>query len=142
MAVLVEDHSLLVDPWTLLSESRRPIRDRAPRIAASMRAQRPHPELQLRSVLHARGLRYRCAFRVPLVGRGWTQPHLSFPRQQLAVYVDAHTPRPHRRIARDMRVTEQLRAAGWTVLRIWEHIPVEEAADMVVEALDRAAVPA
>jgi DNA mismatch endonuclease (patch repair protein) len=32
---------------------------------------------------------------------------------------------------RDRRNDEQLRSAGWTVLRIWEHQPVTDAADRV-----------
>lgn len=37
--------------------------------------------------------------------------------------------------ARDRRVTQALRDGGWVVLRIWEHLPVEESVRAVVEAL-------
>jgi DNA mismatch endonuclease (patch repair protein) len=36
--------------------------------------------------------------------------------------------------ARDELVNQELAAAGWTVLRIWEHEPVEDAAERVERA--------
>jgi DNA mismatch endonuclease (patch repair protein) len=37
--------------------------------------------------------------------------------------------------ARDAQTTSLLREAGWTVLRIWEHVPPDEAADLIVRAV-------
>lgn len=36
----------------------------------------------------------------------------------------------------DQLVSTALRSAGWTVLRIWEHVPPEAALDLIVSALD------
>jgi DNA mismatch endonuclease (patch repair protein) len=37
---------------------------------------------------------------------------------------------------RDARQTAALDAAGWRVLRIWEHVPAAEAANLVEQMLD------
>lgn len=39
-----------------------------------------------------------------------------------------------RNVERDRSVTEELEAAGWTVLRVWEHVPVSEAVQLTVDA--------
>lgn len=111
------------------------------------------PELAVRSELHGRGLRFRkdVVLRTPDVR---TTVDIVFPRQRLAVFIDgcfwhqcpehSHVPRTNpgywerklaRTVERDARVTEQLQHAGWDVLRIWEHVPAELAADRIVDAL-------
>ena len=91
-------------------------------------------ELRLRSALHRRGLRY--SLRKPLPGK----PDIIFVRARVAVFVDGcfwhgcpkHCRRPSsnkpywdakidRNIARDRRVSRELRALGWRVIRVWEH---------------------
>lgn len=73
---------------------------------------------------------------LPLPGK----PDFAFPKQKVAVFVDGcfwhgcpkcyTRPKTNRKfwdtkretnIARDRRVTRQLRASGWCVIRIWEH---------------------
>lgn len=39
--------------------------------------------------------------------------------------------------ARDERVSVALKDAGWSVVRIWEHVPVQEAARLVEVELAR-----
>ena len=107
------------------------------------------PELALRRELHRRGLRYRVNHPT-LPGR----PDIAFTRVKIAVFVDGcfwHGCHEHGRssfnhnadywpakiaanVARDADTTEQLRQAGWLVLRFWEH---EDAAE-VVENIRRA----
>lgn len=41
---------------------------------------------------------------------------------------------------RDRRNERQLAAAGWTVLRIWEHEPVHQAADRIQHLLNNDAI--
>jgi DNA mismatch endonuclease (patch repair protein) len=41
-------------------------------------------------------------------------------------------------IQRDALVSEALNSAGWHVLRIWAHVPIEEAVRIVQDALDSA----
>ena len=110
------------------------------------------PEMALRRELHRRGLRYRVNM-APLAGR--RRADVIFPRVKVAVFVDGcfwHRCPDHgldpkhnsgwwrdkldRNVARDREVDAQLRSAGWTVIRIWEHEDPERAADGI-EALVR-----
>jgi DNA mismatch endonuclease (patch repair protein) len=77
-----------------------------------------------------------------------------FTRGRLAVFIDgcfwhgcpAHgnTPRANatywiwklaRNKARDAAVNDALREAGWIVIRLWEHVPPEQATEKVLAAL-------
>lgn len=116
------------------------------------------PEIALRSELHRRGLRFRkdLPLRVP---ERVVRPDVAFTRAHLAVFVDgcfwhacpvhgnqprANTdywrPKLARNVARDRAVDGALEAAGWRVLRAWEHEPPARVADRVQAAL-RAAGP-
>src|ERR1700750_3230911 len=109
-------------------------------------------ELDLRSELHRRGLRYRVDRR-PLKGIP-SRADLVFGPAKVAVYVDGcfwhscpeHGTMPRsneafwqeklaRNQARDAAVNELLAAAGWTVVRIWEHEEIAAAADQVEAAV-------
>jgi DNA mismatch endonuclease, patch repair protein len=124
------------------------------RVMQGNRKRDTRPEIALRRVLHSRGLRYRVAAK-PLADRPWTAD-LVFRGLQLAVFVDGcywhgcpehyTVPRTNtsywsekiaRNRARDAQVDADLRAAGWTALRIWEHEPVQSAADRVLVAHGR-----
>jgi DNA mismatch endonuclease (patch repair protein) len=108
------------------------------------------PELALRRELHARGLRYRVQMHVP--GNRRRRMDIAFTRARLAVYVDGcfwhgcpeHFTPPRanekwwhwkieRNKARDRDTDEELLKAGWISLRIWEHVPAQDAADTVVQ---------
>jgi DNA mismatch endonuclease (patch repair protein) len=123
-----------------------------------MRANRSRdtlPERRLRSELHRIGLRFRKHFRPLRSVR--CEADVAFPRQRVAVFLDGcfwHGCVDHRGIpranhifwsskiagnrARDARNEAYLANAGWTVLRIWEHEPLEAAAEQMLEALGRA----
>jgi DNA mismatch endonuclease (patch repair protein) len=109
------------------------------------------PEVALRRELHRRGFRYRVQLHVP--GNRRRRMDIAFTRARLAVYVDGcfwhgcpeHFVQPRansdwwrwkieRNQARDRDTDEHLVRAGWLVLRFWEHVPVEEAADIVALA--------
>lgn len=116
-----------------------------------MRANRSRdtrPELALRSELFRRGLRYRVNFR-PLPSMRRTAD-LAFTRPKLAVFVDGcfwhgcpdHYSAPvtngdfwaakvSRNRERDLDTNRRLNEAGWSVLRVWEHMAPKEAADLV-----------
>jgi DNA mismatch endonuclease, patch repair protein len=113
------------------------------------------PEIALRSSLHRRGYRFRKDHRVLVDGKR-VRIDCAFPAEQLAVFMDGcfwhrcptHRSVPHanrqywepklaRNVERDRNVNAQLEAAGWTVLRIWEHVPVEAAVELVSATLDR-----
>jgi DNA mismatch endonuclease, patch repair protein len=102
-------------------------------------------ELSLRKAAFALGLRYRLRSKLP--GR----PDLIFPSARLAVFVDgcfwhrcpqhATYPRANaefwdakigRNVERDRQVDKILKAAGWAVLRVWEH-EVDDAPAAVAE---------
>jgi len=107
------------------------------------------PELKLRSLLHASGLRYRVDAPIRTEVR-LVRPDIVFTRRRLAVFVDGcfwhHCPQHGtmpadpsgywrqklaRNVERDEATTAALEAAGWSVLRIWEHVPPREASAMV-----------
>lgn len=112
------------------------------------------PELELGSILHRRGLRYRRDFPV-VEGKIRVRPDFVFRRSQVAVFVDgcfwhccpAHgvipranadywRPKLARNRERDQEVTLALENAGWTVVRVWEHESPTEAASKVTRALE------
>lgn len=120
-----------------------------------MRANRSRdtaPELALRRLLHARGLRYRVDAQVEPNVR--SRADIVFRSVRVAVFVDgcfwhrcpehATTPRTNahywetkfaRNIARDRRVDAELATRGWNVVRVWEHECPEDAADRVAEVV-------
>lgn len=97
------------------------------------------PELLLRSALHARGLRYRKDRLLKVAGRR-VRPDLVFGPSRVAVFVDGcfwhrcpiHSTHPkanaeywqakfNRNVERDRADDAALEAAGWAVVRVWEH---------------------
>jgi DNA mismatch endonuclease, patch repair protein len=120
----------------------------------SNRSRDTAPEVALRSALHRRGFRFRKHVR-PVPGVACTVDVL-FPTERLALFIDGcywhscpqHASSPitngdwwRAKLAatreRDLRNTQTLNDAGWTVLRIWEHEEVEEAATHVSEVLQQ-----
>ena len=96
------------------------------------------PEVAVRRLLHAEGLRYRVNVPVPGIPRRTID--IVFPKAKIAIFMDGcfwhgcpdHATRPKsnaewwrvkldKNMARDQETTEHLRTAGWTVLRYWEH---------------------
>ncbi|MET7593580.1 very short patch repair endonuclease [Streptomyces sp. NPDC005481] len=120
----------------------------------AIRSRDTKPERLVRSLLHAQGLRYRVAAR-PLPSLRRTAD-IVFRPTKLAVFIDGcywhgcpqHYVRPKtnsgywadkvvRNVARDRNTDEQLRAAGWTVLRFWEHDAAEECAVAIAATVGR-----
>lgn len=110
------------------------------------------PEIEVRRLLHARGLRYRVDMTIRY-GATWTRPDVVFTRRRVAVYVDGcfwhgcpvHYVRPvgnrgywsekvSRNRRRDARATAGLEEMGWCVVRLWEHTPPGLAASLVATA--------
>lgn len=108
-------------------------------------------ELAVRRELHRRGRRYFVQ-RAVLPGR--RRADIVFPRARVAVFVDgcfwhscpehATSPKTNaewwaeklaRNAARDRRTDADLRAAGWRVVRVWEHESASDAADSVEAAV-------
>lgn len=108
------------------------------------------PELRLRSQLHRRGLRFRVDI-APVKGTR-RRADVVFTRTRIAVFVDGcfwhgcpdHFIEPKSNadywrnkiltnVERDRDTDRKLLAAGWTVLRFWEHEEPEKAADEIVD---------
>lgn len=109
-------------------------------------------ELLLRRRLHAAGMRYRVNYPVP--GNRRRTIDIAFTSARVAVFVDGcfwhgcpeHGTRPRANAgwwsqklaanqARDADTTALLRAAGWVVVRVWEHSDPGEAAGLVIDAV-------
>lgn len=136
-----------------MSEPERPATD--PVTSARMSRQRRRdtaPEVALRRELHRRGARF-FVDRAPLPGLR-RRADLVFPRRRVAVYVDGcfwhrcpvHATDPKNNaewwaaklagnVSRDRDTDARLAAAGWTVVRVWEHEDPLVAADRVQNAL-------
>ncbi|MGC9220779.1 MAG: very short patch repair endonuclease [Solirubrobacteraceae bacterium] len=114
------------------------------------------PDVALRSELHRRGLRFRK--HVAVVPGSRYRPDIVFTRQRIAVEclgcfwhrcpVDDVSPQTHseywqakldRNVERDRRNAQQLAAAGWAPIVVWEHEDPVSAASRIEAAL-RAAV--
>ncbi len=114
------------------------------------------PEMRLRSMLHRRGYRFRNNVLIQLAGMR-VHPDIIFTRAKVAVFVDGcfwhgcpdhgGIPRSNsdywkaklaNNVLRDRIVDAHLEAAGWTVVRLWEHVNLPQSADIVAEAVDTA----
>ncbi len=112
------------------------------------------PERRLRSVLHARGHRFRVALPIRAEGDRPIRPDIVFPGAKLAVFVDGcfwhgcpdHGAQPRgnsaywaaklrRNRRRDLRDGQRLEGTGWRALRFWEHDDPDEAAAAIECAL-------
>ena len=111
------------------------------------------PEIRLRSALHALGFRYRKDFPIRIDGR-LVRPDIVFTRRKVVVFVDGcfwhscpehgrnptvneryWSPKLRRNAERDREQTRLLESAGWRVLRIWEHVPLDDALATVTASL-------
>jgi DNA mismatch endonuclease (patch repair protein) len=124
--------------------------------SANMKANRrtdTKPELALRHALHRLGYRYRKDYRLDLDSGRRVRPDIVFTARKLAVFVDGcfwhacpehgskpkanewyWTPKLVRNVERDRINDAALQLAGWTVVRLWEHVPLDEAITTVVAA--------
>jgi len=110
------------------------------------------PELALRRLLFARGLRYRLQMRVPGVARRTID--IAFPGRKVAVFLDGcfwhgcpdHGMLPRNNLEwwrdkldsnrrRDAETAEHLVALGWEVMRFWAHENPAAAAEEVAARL-------
>lgn len=106
------------------------------------------PELRLRRLLHAKGLRYRVDY--PVLDGTRRRADIAFTRLRLAIFVDGcfwhgcpiHGTWPKRNrefwrekictnIRRDQDTDARLADAGWEVARVWEHDDPTQAADRI-----------
>lgn len=112
------------------------------------------PELAVRRLIHAAGLRYRVDF-APIGGR--SRADIVFTRARVAIYIDGcfwhgcpiHAtypkrnsdywlPKLQRNVERDRESDARLQLAGWTVLRFWEHEAPEDVAATIASEVGAA----
>lgn len=114
------------------------------------------PELAVRRLLHAMGLRYRVDYSLPFDRR--RKADVVFPRQRVAVFIDgcfwhgcpqhyiapkAHGDYWRSKVEgnrhRDSQTTSLLEERGWQVLRFWEHDSAAATAATIADAVRTAA---
>jgi DNA mismatch endonuclease, patch repair protein len=123
----------------------------SPAVSARMSRTRSHgtaAELAVRSELHRRGFRYRV--QLPLEFDARRKADIVFPKERLAVFVDGcfwhscpeHATHPKANAefwaeklalnrTRDRDTNRRLEETGWAVVRVWEHEPAGQAADLI-----------
>ena len=113
------------------------------------------PELALRSALHRQGYRFRKDYRLDLAPGTRVRPDIAFTGRRVAVFVDGcfwhvcpehgrdptvnewyWAPKLRRNMERDRAADAALAAAGWQVVRVWEHESLDAAIAAVVAALN------
>jgi DNA mismatch endonuclease, patch repair protein len=133
-------------PGPLNDETRRRMRRQGRRDTS--------PELAIRRVLYSLGFRYRVDAKPERALR--CRGDIVFVRPKVVVFIDGcfwhgcplHATMPKNNavwwreklegnIVRDRRNDQLLRERGWTVLRLWEHVPVPEAVARVTSELER-----
>jgi DNA mismatch endonuclease (patch repair protein) len=127
--------------------------------SANMRAIRrtgTKPEMALRRALHRQGYRFRKDYRLDLAEGKRVRPDIAFTARRVAVFVDGcfwHAcpdhggkpanntwywePKLRRNVERDRAADAALTAAGWDVVRVWEHETLDDAVTAVIAALAR-----
>jgi DNA mismatch endonuclease, patch repair protein len=125
----------------------------SPGVSGRMSRQRRRdtdPELAIRKLLHASGLRFRVT--LPIPGMPRRSIDIAFTKAKVAVFVDGcfwhvcpeHATSPAANSAwwakklttnqaRDISTNEHLRELGWDVVRIWEHEDPVAAAERITE---------
>lgn len=115
---------------------------------ARVRQKGTQAELDLRSALHARGLRFR--LQVALLSKPRRVVDIVFPGRRVAVFVDGcfwhgcplHATWPKENAefwrakieanrARDADTDQRLGDLGWKVIRVWAHEPAIGAAERI-----------
>jgi DNA mismatch endonuclease, patch repair protein len=127
----------------------------SPAVSEQMRRQRTRDtpaELSLRSELHRRGVRFRVHRR--LLSGVRREVDIVIPKARIAVLVDGcfwhgcpiHGAIPknnsdawRRKLAdnraRDIDTDDRLARAGWTVVRVWEHVAADDAAAEICDLI-------
>jgi DNA mismatch endonuclease, patch repair protein len=114
------------------------------------------PEVALRQALHRQGYRFRKDYRLDLADGKRVRPDIAFTARRVAVFVDGcfwHAcpehggkpakntwywePKLQRNVERDRVADAALSAAGWDVVRVWEHESLDAAVTAVLAALAR-----
>ena len=129
----------------------------SPAASKKMRSNRrsdTKPEVALRSILHRSGPRFRKDYLIRIANGRAIHADIAFTRFRIAVFVDGcfwHScpvhgtipksnqeywvPKLKQNVDRDRTIDQGLRAAGWQVLRYWEHFDPKVAREGVLSAI-------
>lgn len=126
------------------------------RTMKKVRVRDTEPEMAVRRLLFASGLRYRVNYRPKEPDIGRSTIDITFPAHHLAVFIDGcfwhccaehgEIPKANRKWweqkfsenkARDERITRLLETGGWQVLRFWSHEVPENVCERIVLELNR-----
>lgn len=127
-------------------------------MSAIMRGNRKtdtRPEKALRSGLHRAGARFRKNYSLRVDAGRPVRVDVAFTARRVAVFVDGcfwHRcpehgtdpranaeywgPKLDRNVKRDRETDKRLQAAGWAVIRVWEHEEIGEAVDRILRYLE------
>lgn len=127
---------------------------------AAVKRANTKPEVELRQALHRAGFRFRKDYPIR-ADSVLVRPDIAFTRRRVAVFVDgcfwhgcpAHGQIPATNtsfwaaklaanVDRDRRQDQLLAAAGWHVVRVWEHATVEDGLSAVESACGLTESPA
>lgn len=108
------------------------------------------PEMAIRRLMFAAGMRYRVNYRPKELNIGRSSIDIAFPQKRVAIFIDGcfwhgcplhgELPKENREWwdrkfvenkERDARITEQLEKSGWYVLRFWEHESPEKVLGLI-----------
>jgi DNA mismatch endonuclease (patch repair protein) len=111
------------------------------------------PEVRIRSALHRAGYRFRKDLKLDTSSMR-VRPDIVFTRHKVAVFIDGcfwhccpehgrhpkvnkgyWSPKLESNVDRDKRATAALETDGWLVIRIWDHVPTTEAAQVIATAM-------
>ena len=111
------------------------------------------PEIAVRRILHARGLRFRVDYPIRTAKRA-VRVDIAFPRAKLAILIDGcfwhgcpvhgtmpvrnrdyWEPKITRNKERDLHQAELLTEAGWRVRRFWTHEPADQISSGILMCL-------
>jgi DNA mismatch endonuclease (patch repair protein) len=125
------------------------------RTMAAIRRRDTKPEVALRSAIHRLGYRFRKDYPLRVDGK-LIRPDIAFTKRRVAVFIDGcfwhccpehgrrpsvneryWTPKLEANVTRDQEQTAALEAAGWQVLRFWEHQQVDLIAAAIANVVDR-----
>ena len=112
------------------------------------------PEMQIRSLLHRQGLRFRKDYLIRLPSGRNVHADIAFTKSRIAVFIDGcfwHScpvhgtipksnkdywhPKLMSNVKRDKAINCELRNANWKVIRLWTHVPPEKAVNTIIEAV-------
>jgi len=114
------------------------------------------PEMAVRRLLYANGLRYRVNYKPKSPKLGRSTIDIAFPGKRLAIFIDGcfwHNCPEHGEIpkannkwwrnkfaenaARDERVTKTLKEGGWWVQRFWAHETPENVYQLIQDEIEK-----